>query len=154
MGQRPAARWLQVGGILTEATGGFVIVGIGINLNTPVGFSYGFTACFLACSAVVYCTFKPESAAAVLLHSCFPFGSNPRTTCFPITKSPCDAGSEGSRHRKKQLFYRKRQLALDGDAALLVLKDGRRRGGSRGVGRCFGARLMGYAPEMLSHVLN
>ncbi len=114
----------KVGGILTEASGGFVIVGIGINLNTDPSASLLDLPHVSSLAARCDCTFKPESAAAVLLQSLFSVWEQPSDDLLADYKSRLVTLGQKVRVIDKNRSFTGTATGIDGDAALLVLKDG------------------------------
>lgn len=114
----------KVGGILTEATGGFVIVGIGINLNTDPSASLLDLPHVSSLAARCDCTFKPEPAAAALLQALFHVWQQPSDDLLADYKSRLVTLGQKVRVIDQNSSFTGTAEDIDGDAALLVLKDG------------------------------
>ena len=114
----------KIGGILTESTKEFVIVGIGININTA-------QSVFLSdlphvSSLAVRCekTFEPEQAAAVILQSLFSKWDCPSTALLADYKSRLATLGQKVRVIDGSRGFVGTAIGLDDDAALLVVPNG------------------------------
>ena len=114
----------KVGGILTESTKGFVIVGIGININTAQSV---FLSDFPHVSSLaVRCekTFEPEQAAAAILRNLFLKWDFPSFALLADYKSRLATLGQKVRVQEGSRSFTGTAIGLDDDAALLVVPSG------------------------------
>jgi BirA family biotin operon repressor/biotin-[acetyl-CoA-carboxylase] ligase len=114
----------KVGGILTEATKGFVIVGIGININTAQSV---FLSDFPHVSSLaVRCErpFEPEQAATAILQSLFSKWDCPSLGLIADYKSRLATLGQEVRVLDGSHSFTGTAIDLDDDAALLVVPNG------------------------------
>lgn len=114
----------KVGGILTESTKGFVIVGIGININTaPSFFRLEFphvSSLFAQCDR----TFEPEQAAAAILKCLFLKWDLSSQELITDYKSRLATLGQKVRVLDGSRSFTGTAIGLDDDAALLVVPCG------------------------------